>query len=57
MGKIIRLFVLTEDGMGSVLSCVLFMKVSSIEGEYRSKRYSPGGTQPSTVGLRDLRGH
>jgi hypothetical protein len=49
--------VLTEDKMGSVLSCVLFMKESSIEGEYRSERYSPGGTQPSTVGLRDIRGH
>lgn len=48
---------LTEDKMGSVLSCVLFMKESSIEGEYRSERYSPGGTQPSTVGLRDIRGH
>lgn len=57
MGKIIRLFVLTEDEMGSVLSCVFFMKESRIEGEYRSERYHLGGTQLSNVGLGDIKGH
>jgi hypothetical protein len=55
MGKIIRLFVLTKDEMCSVISCVLFMKEISIAGLYRSERYSPGGNQPSTASLGDIK--
>jgi hypothetical protein len=41
--------------MVSLLSYVLFMKESSIEGEYRSERYSPAGTQLSIIGLWDIK--
>jgi hypothetical protein len=33
------------------------MKESSIAGENTSETYSPGGTQPSTVGLEDNKGY
>jgi hypothetical protein len=57
MGNIISIFLLTEDQMGSVLSCELFMKESSIEAQYRSERKISGGTQPSTVYLGDIKVH
>ena len=43
MGNITGIFLLTEDQMGWVLSCVLFMRGSSIDGEYRSERNIQGG--------------
>lgn len=52
MRNIFRLFVLTEDKIGSLLSSELFIKESNIEGEYISER----STQECLcIGLGDIR--